>query len=218
MVTSTRKTQSAPQPEPPVSKSEPMRQLADQLATVFVVALFCIWLAVTRPEATVQTERMAWWYFVILSAFALFLWLFMLRKKDISLKRRWGFFCVVIAYIWATYFISGVSFGCCFFKWLAIGLLVWSALIVLAMGLIIIGWGAKGNQGKVIKWAAKQGDSLHWPLLVLVVFASIFFGWKMLSDTGTQYWWLTPLLYIGVIVFIVIALIYAWTSHSKRKM
>jgi len=203
--------------EPPANKSRLMRQLANQLTTVFIVALLCLWLAATRSEVIVHVERPVWWYFVILSACALFLWLFVGRKRTITPRRRWGFFCVALGFIWSYYGISWISFGSGFFKWLAIFLLIWMAFLLLTLGLITTRRGIEGKLGKAITWVVMQGDYFYWPLSVLVVFASIFLGWKMLWDTGMRGWWMTPLLCLGILLFFVVWLVYLFTNHSRSN-
>jgi hypothetical protein len=200
---------------PPANKSELMRQLANQLTTVFLVALLCLWLAVTRSGVSVPIQRMPWWCFVILSAFALFLWLFKGRKK-IRTKRWWVSLCIALGFIWLTYFILGISFGSGFFTGLAIFMLTWAALLLLVLGLVATKWGTEGKLGKAITWIIKQRE-VYWPLSALVVFASIFLGWKMLRDAGVQDRWMTPLFLGGMLVFFAVWLVYLFTDHSGRN-
>lgn len=209
-------SKAAPQTEPPANKSGLVRQLADQLTTVFIVGILCLWLAATRPEVNVPAERLPWWYFVILSAVALPLWLLVGRKKDIHPRRRWGFFCVALGLIWLMYLIQGISFGSGFFYSLAGILLIWAALLLLALFLLTTRWGAEGKLGKAITWAIKQRN-VYDPLSILVVFASIFLGWKMLWDTGIRDWWMTPLLLLGLLVLVAVGLVYSLTSHRGGK-
>lgn len=203
--------------KPPANKSGLMRQLADQLATVFIVALLCLWLAAKRSEVSEPAIRMTWWYCVIFSVFALFLWLFLERKRIRSPKLWWVSLIVVIVFIWSLYGISGISFQSGFFIGLAIFLLIWVAVLFVALALIMTKWGMEGKLGKIITWVIREGGHAYWQLAVLVAFTSIFMGWKMLWDTGMRCWWMTPLLGLGLLVFFVVALIYSWTSNSGDK-
>lgn len=213
MGTSTKKTKAAPQPESLTNKSELKRQLAYQLTTVFIVALLCLWLAATRTEVSVLAVRMPWWYFVIISAIALPLWLLMGRKKNARPRRRWGLFCVALGFIWLMYFILWIPFESAFFYSLAGVLLALTVLLLLYLGLIITGRGTETKLGKVIKWIVEQ-RGFYEPLSALVVFASIFLGWKMLGDAGLSDWWMIPLFLLGMLVFVVVGLVYVCTSHS----
>jgi len=195
-----------------------IRQLADQLITVFIVGLLCLWLAALRSEVDVPAERGAWWHFMILSVFALLLWLFWGRKKVHRPRLRWVLLCVLIGFVWLTYLISGISFTTVFFVVLAILLLILAVLLLLALVFIMTRWGAEGKLGKAITKGVRWGDYFYWPLSLVAVMASVWLGWKMLWDTGMRGWWMTPLLYLTVLVFIVVGLVHSLTSHSGGKL
>jgi transcriptional regulator with XRE-family HTH domain len=208
-------TRVAPQLELPVKKSELMRQLADQLTAVFIVALLCLWLAVTRPgkSAAIKTTSWPWWCFAILSVITLFIWLIMGRKRNVRPKLWWTAFGVALAIIWFQYLIKKVYIGSGFFFGLADFLLIWAALLLLAIGLITTKWGTKGKLGQAITWVIKQ-RYIYDPLSILVAFSGIFLGWTMLVNAGVKDWWLIPLLFGGLLVFFIVGLVYACTSHS----
>lgn len=210
-------TKTMKQPELPANKSGLMRQLAYQITTVFIVALLCLWLAATRTEVSVLAVRMPWWYFVIISAIALPLWVLIGRKKQTHPLRRWGLFCGALGFIWLMYFILWIPFDSTFFYSLAGILLVLTVLLLSDLGLIAIGWGTEGKLGKVTKWGVKQ-SGFYEPLSALVVFASIFLGWKMLGDTGVSDFWMTLLFFLGLLIFVVVEAIYMLTNNGGDKL
>jgi hypothetical protein len=201
--------------EPPANKSRLMRQLADQLITVFIVALLCLWLAATRSEVNVPVERGPWLPWLIASVL-LFSWAVYRRKNIRWPKLRWVLPFAAVAFLWLMYLIIGLSFPTEFFIGLAIFFLICTALLLLALGLIKTRWGIKGKLGKAITWVTKQKD-IYWPLSVLVVFASIFLGWKMLLDAGVGHCWTKLFLWGGILVFLVVCWVYLSTSHSESN-
>lgn len=200
--------------EPIANKSGFMsRQLADQIKTVFVVGLLCLWLATLKSGVNVPAKREAWWHFVILSVFALLLWLFWGRKKVRSPRLWWGLLCVMVGFVWLTYWISGISFPTGFFIVLAIGLFIWAVVLFLALVLIMARWEAEGKLGKAITWVVRQGDNVYWPLSLLALLTSVLMGWTRLWDAGARGWWMDPLLYLGLLMAIVVALVHPLTRH-----
>lgn len=207
------------QPEPPINKSTLIRQLADRLTTVFLVALLCLWLAFTRSEASVPVERVSclFWLIASIIIFAIvFVWFASKRKKLRWPKLWWVFPFAAAAFVWLMYLILRIPFGSNFFYCFADVLLILTGLHLLVLVLIKIGWEMKGKLRKVITWAIRQRE-FYDPLSILVVFASIFLGWKMLWDTGRRDEWMIPLLIGGMLVFVVVELVYIFTSPSGRN-
>ena len=191
-----------------------IRQLADQLITVFIVGLLCLWLAAMRSEVDVPAERGTWWHFVILSVFALLLWLFWGRKKVHSSRLRWVLLCVMVGFVWLAYWIGGISFPTAFFTGLGTVLLIGAVFLLLVLALTMTAWRAGGKLDKAVTKVVRWGGYSYWPLLLIAIMASVVQGFKMLWDTGMRGWWMTPLLYIAVLVLIVVGLVYALTSTS----
>jgi hypothetical protein len=219
MGTSTRKAKAALQPELPVNKSELKRQLANQLTTVFIVALLCLWLAVTRSEVSTPVERgscLLWLIASIIVFAVVFVWFACKRKRVRWPKWWWGFPFAAAAFLWVMYLILGIPFPDTFFLGLAILLLTWAVLLLLALFLIKTRWGIERKLGKAITCVIKQ-KYIYDLLSILVAFAGIFLGWKMLADAGVRDCYLIPLLLGGMLVFFVVVLVYACTSHSERN-
>lgn len=202
--------------EPPANKSELMRQVADQLKTVFIVGLLCLWLSTLKPEVNVHVERGPWLPWLIVSVL-LFSWVVYSRKKVRWPKLRWVFPFAAVALLWLMYLLSGVSFPTIFFTGLAVFLLAWTVLLLLTLVLIMTRWRAEGKLGKTITCGVKQGDYFYWQLSVLILLLSVVRGWTILWDVGMRGWWMDPLLYLGVLVFIVVGLVYPLTSRSGGK-
>jgi hypothetical protein len=191
--------------EPLANKSGVIgRQLADQLKTVFVVALLSLWLVMLNSRVTTTPKRLEWWPLVILSVLAPILYLFW-RRKRVHGFRLWLPPCVVVVFIWIAYWISGVSLPAGLFIGLAIGLLAWAVVLFLALILIMTRWGSKGKLGKVIMWGAEWGEYIYWPLSFLVLLTSVLLGWIRLWDAGMRGWWMDPLLVLGVLMAVVVA-------------
>lgn len=198
--------------ELPANKSSLKRQLANQLTTVFIVALLCCWLAATKSEVNVPAERGPWLPWLIASVL-FFSWVVYRRENIRWPKLRWVLPFAAVAFLWLMYLIIGLPFPTEFFIGLAILFLICTALLLLVLGLITTRWGTKGKLGKAITWVTKQRD-VYGQLSVLVVFASIFLGWKMLRDAGVGDCWTKPFLWGGVLVFLVVGWVYLSTSHS----
>jgi len=191
-----------------------VRQLADQLIVVFVVGLLCLWLAATRLEVHVPAERGEWWHFVILSVFAVLLWLFVGRRKMRSPRYRWALLCVMVAFVWFSYLIAGISVPPAFFTVLGIVLLIAAALLLLGLIVTMVAWRAEREPHKIIIKIARCGSLFCWPLTLIAISASVLQGLAALSGLGVTGWWLTPLAYTAVSVLIVAGLAYTLTSTS----
>jgi len=167
-----------------------------------------------RSEVDVPAERGTWWHFVILSVFALLLWLFLGRKKVHNSRLRWVLLCVMVGFVWLAYGIRGISFPTAFFTGLGTVLLIGAVFLLLVLVLTMTAWRAGGKLDKAVTKVVRWGGYSYWPLLLIAIMASVVQGFKMLWDTGMRGWWMTPLLYIAVLVLIVVGLVYALTSTS----
>ena len=197
--------------EPLANKSGVIsRQLADQLKTVFVVALLSLWLVTLNSTVTATPKRLEWWPLVILSVLAPLVYLFWRRKRVHGFK-LWLPPGVVVVFIWIAYWISGVPLPAGLFVGLAIGLLIWAVVLFLALILITTRWGSEGKLGNVIMRGAEGGEYIYWPLSFLVLLTSILLGWFSLWDAGMRDWWMDPLLILGVLMAVVVA----FTSLGK---
>ena len=192
-----------------------IRQLADQLTVVFVVGLLCLWLAATRLEVHVPAERGGWWHFVILSVFAVLLWLFVGRDKMRSRRGKWVLLCLMVAFVWFSYFIMGISIPPAFFTGLGIFLLLAAALLLLGLIVTMVAWRAGREPHKIVTTIARCGSLFCWPLTLVAISASVLQGLAALSGLGVTGWWLAPLAYTAVSVLTMAGLAYALTSTSK---
>ena len=61
------------------------------------------------------------------------------------------------------------------------------------------------------------GNHAYLPLSFLVLFISVLLGWSKLWDVGGSGWWMDALLCLGIIVImsVMVALLYPWTSNSR---
>ena len=183
-------------------KIEARRKLADQLKTGFVAALLILWVAALRSSGNIQVQRGSWLVWTIGSVVLFFL-LLIYRKKNIRWpKLRWVLPLGAVALLWGMYFLSGISFPVGFFTSIAIILLLWT--IVLAAALFIAT--TKLPDGKVgigIIEFTRWGDRLSWILTVFVFLMSILLGWTRLWNAGMRGWWMDPLLYLGIVIFLI---------------
>lgn len=179
-------------------------QLADQLKTVFVAALLTLWTATLAPGANAPVSRGAWWPWAIASAFV-FLWMVWRREKTRWPKFKWVFPFMAVDLLWAMYFIGGLSFPAGAFKGVAASLFAWAVLLLVAL-LIVMTWRLKeGKVDGVIGWIVKWGGAASFPLSLLVLMAGIVMGWARLENAGMRGCWITSILILGMIIFIVIA-------------
>jgi len=182
------------------------RQLGDQLKTVFIVGLLSLWLAALKSGVNVALKRQPWWYSAITSALVLLLYFLWGIKKVPVRGLRWATPFVMVGFVWIAYWISGLSFPAGLFIWLAGGLFIWAFVLFLALILIMTRWRSKGKLSKAIKWIVKWGDIAYWPLSFIVLLTSVLLGWIRLWDAGVRGWWMDPLLVLGVLMSIVVAL------------
>lgn len=183
------------------------RQLADQLKTVFVATLLTLWTATLTLGENVPVSRGAWWPWAIASAFV-FLWVVWRREKISWPKLKWAFPFVAAALMWAMYFIGGLSYPAGLFKGIAAFLFAWAVLLLVAL-LIVMTWRLKeGKVGRIIGWIVKFGGAASFPLSLLVLMSGIVMGWARLENAGMRGWWMTSILILGMIIFVVVAFVF----------
>lgn len=182
------------------------RQLADQLKTVFVAALLSLWAATLRLGENVPVKRGAWLPWVIASVF-LFFWVVYRREKIRWPKLRWVLPFVAVALLWLMYLISGFSFPIGFYTSVAIGLLVWTVLLLAVLLIVMTRGLTEGKMGRTIRRFVTWGGSVSLPVTLFVLLTSVLLGWTRLWNAGMRGWWMDPLLYLGTIIFVVVALV-----------
>lgn len=198
----------------PASELGLMKELADQLKTVFIAGLLLLW-ATTLESGPV--ERGSWVPWLIGSVF-LFCWAFFyLRGKRISRpKLRWLAASAAAALLWLGYLLLGVSLPTGFLRLLAVVLLVWTILLFVTLLFVMSKKSIKGRLGDAIQRFTKWGGSFYWPLAVLVLLVSVLSAWARLWNSGTQDWWMRPILYFGIVVFIVVGIAIPISLNRNR--
>lgn len=204
----------------PANKSgDVKRQLADQLKTAFIVGLLSLWLWATtlKSGANVPATKEPWWHFVIASALVLVVWSLWMRKKGLNFRRYWWFPCVVVAVMYLTYWIRGVSVPEEFFRILAIVLFIFASILLLALVLVMIGFGGDGKLGNTIRGVVIRGSYVSWSLSLVALAASVILGWSRLSDAGATGWWMDALILLGLAIIAVVSLVPPWAIDSKGE-
>ena len=182
------------------------RQLAGQLKTVFVAALLSLWAATLRLGENVPVKRGAWLPWVIASVF-LFFWVVYRREKIRWPKLRWVLPFVAVALLWLMYLISGFSFPIAFYTSVAIGLLAWTVLLLVVLLIVMTRGLTEGKMDRTIRRFVTWGGSVSLPVTLFVLLTSVLLGWTRLWNAGMRGWWMDPLLYLGTIIVVVVALV-----------
>ncbi|MFA5308221.1 MAG: hypothetical protein WC370_01895 [Dehalococcoidales bacterium] len=197
------------------TSKEVIRQLADQLKTVFIAALLTLWTATLTVGSNTPVNRGSWLLWAIASPFA-FLWLVLQREKIRWPKLKWVFPFLAVALLWGLYFLGGVSFDAGVFKGIAAVLFGWSILVLLIM-LVVMTWNPKQEKlNRIIGWIVTRGGAAAFPLSLLVLISGIIMGFARLENAGMKGWWMTSILIVGVIIFIVVAVV-AFTPLRREK-
>lgn len=180
------------------------RQLADQLKTVFVAALLTLWTAMLTLDANAPVSRGAWWPWAIASAFV-FLWMVWRRKKIRWPKLRWAFPFVASALLWVMYFIGGLPYPAGLFKGIAAFLFAWTLLLLAGLVVVMTRGLKEGKLDRIIGRVVTWGGVASWSLSLLVLITGVILGWARLENAGMNGWWMTPILILGTVIFIVVA-------------
>ncbi len=193
-----------------------LRQLAEQLKTVFVALLVSILSTQLMSGVNLPLKREPWWHFVIVSVVAVLIWWFLGRKK-IPRGRWWGSLCGVIAYVWFLYYISGTSFPVGVLWLFASVLFLWTLFDLFAIVLITRSSWEEGKIGKCTALGVEKLDSVSLPLGLFVLVTSVFLGWLRLLNAGLRGWLMNGLLVMGIIVMIAYEVaIFQWVSRGRH--
>ena len=199
------KTESAPPTKlKDIDLKNARKLLSDQLKTSFIAILLVLWLRTLN----VTVHRGPWFPWLIASVL-LFIWIILdyQKKKLLWPKLRWVLPFAAVIILWAFYFLSGVSFSPNFITIFAVILLFWTLFLVIALLLSMTKITPGGKLETRIKRLAIWGDAASWPLTIGVLLISILLGWVRLWNAGVKDWWMTPLLYWGVFILIVVVVI-----------
>jgi len=102
------------------------------------------------------------------------------------------------------------------FKGIAAVLFGWSILVLLIM-LVVMTWNPKQEKlNRIIGWIVTRGGAAAFPLSLLVLISGIIMGFARLENAGMKGWWMTSILIVGVIIFIVVAVV-AFTPLRREK-
>ena len=133
--------------ELPANKSGLMKELADQLKTVFVAGLLLLWA--TTLESGVR-GRGSWLPWLIGSVFLFFWAFFYIRRKKVSRpKLRWVAPFAAAGLLWLGYLLLGVSLPTEFLRGLAVVLLAWTIVLFVALILVMSRKSIKGRLNAV---------------------------------------------------------------------
>jgi hypothetical protein len=181
------------------------KQLSDQLKTAFISVLLVLWIPALNLSGGATPTRGPWLPWVIASII-LFSWFVYRRKRVRQPKFRWGYPFVAVIALWLMYFISGFSLPNWSFAILAAVLSLWTICLLITLLLIMARMLPEGKPVKATRRFAAVGEAISWPLTVLVLLTSVLLGWTRLWNTGMRGWWMDPLLYLGTLIFIVVAM------------
>ncbi|MGD0355803.1 MAG: hypothetical protein ABSB31_10295 [Dehalococcoidia bacterium] len=199
---------------PDGDKRKQINQLVNQLKIVFIFMLLTLWLAVLDQGKNITVNRMEWWYFAILSCIFLLYYLIWGRKKITNFYYRWLSPILIVGLLWVIYWISGIQVSAtCLFVISGI-LFLWIIVLLLALVSVAIRNGRKSKLDITIRWIARTGELICWPLSITTFFGSVVLGWQRIFNEGARGWWMEPLLIIGIFVSLVVAFIY---SESKDE-
>lgn len=181
------------------------KQLSDQLKTAFISVLLVLWIPALNLSGNATPMRGPWLPWVIASII-LFSWFVYWRKRVRRRKFRWVYPFVAVIALWLMYFISGFSLPNWSFAIIAAVLSLWTICLLIALLLIMARMLPEGKPVKVIRRFATVGKAILWPLTVLVLLTSVLLGWTSIWNAGMRGWWMDPLLYLGILIFIVVAM------------
>ena len=113
------------------------------------------------------------------------------------------------------YFLVGVSLPVEVLDVLAIVLLAWVVLLFIALLLAMPRRLTGRKLDNAIRHFAQWGEGVYRPLANAVLFISVLLGWIRLLNAGIRGWWMVPLLLLGMMICIIVAI--AMTISSNRN-
>ncbi|MFC1870957.1 hypothetical protein ACFLYF_00935 [Chloroflexota bacterium] len=146
------------------------------------------------------------WLPWVIASIVLFSLLVYWRNKVRQPKFRWVYPVVAVMALWLMYFISGFSLPDWSFFVLAAVLSFWTICLLAALILTVVRLVPEGKPDRAIRRFVTVGEAISWPLTVLILLTSVLLGWTKLWNDGMRGWWMDPLIYIGTLIFIVVAM------------
>ena len=203
-----------------ISDSESIvKQLSDQLRTVFISTLLAFWVIAQNISKSVTITRGPWLPWAIASVL-IFAYTVCRRKHIRWPKLRWVIPFLAVAILGLMYYISGLTLQgvmLIIFGILTGILVLWILHLSVTLISIMARVSLQGRFGRYTKCFVEYGENASRPLTLLVLVAGIVFGITRLSDVGVKGWQMTALVCFGLFIFLLVGVAYIFSIHRSSS-
>lgn len=197
---------SKPLPQRNSASIDVRKQLVDQLKSVFISALLLLWapsLISTNNMTLIRPPLVSW----VIGSIVLLICLSSYKpKKPYWSKISWVFPVAGIVIFWVMYLLTGIHLPDWLFFALAIILIIWTFPILVALLFVMPRVPPQRKVDKLVRSLAAWGEPISWHLSDFVLLISILSNWTKLRDGGMTGGWVDGLLYLGILIYLVIAI------------